>query len=179
MSAGDLLNVLYDSIGMRPHDLRSQTDGARIEVHANRILGVHLVPGLEVEAQERKDGIEAALRVKQGARIEKPIQVCFGMVPESGVQEIVLEVDVEQDAQASILAYCTFPNARKIRHEMQAVLRTRRAPTTRTLNATFTAATGVCSSYRIPRSSSALALVTAPISSSFAAESAKSASTWR
>jgi len=123
MSAGELLNVLYDSIGMRPHDLRFETDVARIEVHANQILGVHLVPGLEVEAQERKDGIEAAIRVKQGARIEKPIQVCFGMVPESGVQEIALEVDVEQDAQASIMAYCTFPNARKIRHEMQAVLR--------------------------------------------------------
>jgi Fe-S cluster assembly scaffold protein SufB len=123
MSASELLGVLYDSIGLRPHDLREQTDVARIEVHANRILGVHLVPGLEVDAQERKDGIEAQIRVTRGSRIEKPVQVCFGMVPESGVQEIALTVDVEEDARASILAYCTFPNARKIRHEMQAVLR--------------------------------------------------------
>ena len=32
-------------------------DIARIEVHANRVLGVHLVPGLEVDATERSDGI--------------------------------------------------------------------------------------------------------------------------
>ena len=118
-----LLETLYDSIGVNPHDLWNRPDIARIEVHANRILGVHLVPGLEVDAHERRDGIEATIRVTRGSKIEMPIQVCFGMVPESGLQQIVLTVEVESQARAGILAHCTFPNARRVRHEMQAVLK--------------------------------------------------------
>lgn len=94
----------------------------RIEIHHNRVLGVHLVPGLEVDAKEQKDGIEAKILVTRGAIIEKPIQVCFGMIPPSGLQQIVLDVQIEPQASAGIVAHCTFPNARRIRHEMNAVL---------------------------------------------------------
>jgi hypothetical protein len=122
VSERDLLETLYASIGVRPHDLWSDPNVARIEVHSNRVLGVHLVPGLEVDAHERKDGIEARILVAQGTVIEKPVQVCFGMVPERGLQQIVLAVEVEENARAAILAHCTFPNARQVRHEMEAEL---------------------------------------------------------
>jgi Fe-S cluster assembly scaffold protein SufB len=118
-----LLQVLYESIGVNPHDLWAQLDVARIEIHANRVLGVHLVPGLTVDAKELPDGIDAVIRVAPGARIEKPIQVCFGLIPDHGVQRIGLEVEVGAGARAGIIAHCTFPNARKVRHEMEAVLR--------------------------------------------------------
>lgn len=123
MHDDDLLKQLYESIGVAPHALRGRTDIARIEIHANRVLGAHLVPGLEVDARERKDGVMARIRVLEGTVIEHPIQVCFGMIPEDGVQEISLEIDIEPRATAGIVAHCTFPNARKVRHEMDAVIR--------------------------------------------------------
>ena len=122
MSDESLVAELYESIGVKPHDLWGQLDVARIEVHANRVLGVHLVPGLEVEADERDDGIAAKIRVTEGVRIEKPIQVCFGMIPPDGLQQIVLDVEIEAEARAGIVAHCTFPNAQRIRHEMEAEL---------------------------------------------------------
>jgi len=118
-----LIDALYESIGVNPHQLRGRADIARIEIHHNRVLGVHLLPGLQVDANEKPDGIEAVIRLTRGTRIEKPIQVCFGMIPEDGLQRIELEIIVEEDARAGIVAHCTFPNARRIRHEMDAVLR--------------------------------------------------------
>ena len=122
MSDSDLLQTLYDSIDVKPHELWENPDIARIEIHGNRVLGVHLVPGLEVEASPQDDGIAAEIRVKRGAVIEQPVQVCFGMVPERGKQIIDLRIEVEEDASASILAHCTFPNAIEILHKMDAEL---------------------------------------------------------
>ena len=81
---------------------------------------MHLVPGLQVDAEEREDCIEAKILVTRGTIIEKPIQVCFGMIPPEGLQRIVLNVEIEPEAKAGVVAHCTFPNARKIRHEMNA-----------------------------------------------------------
>ena len=122
MSDSSLLETLYDSIDVKPHDLWGNPDIARIEIHGNRVLGVHLVPGLEVNASPKDDGIAAEIRVKRGAVIEQPIQVCFGMVPERGKQIIDLNVEIEEDAAASVLAHCTFPNAIDILHRMDAAL---------------------------------------------------------
>lgn len=122
MSDENLLEALYESIGVQPHGLWNQPDVARIEIHHNRILGVHLVPGLEVDAQQRRDGIEAKILVTEGSVIPKPVQVCFGMIPPEGLQQIVLDIELQPEARAGIVAHCTFPNARQIRHEMDAVL---------------------------------------------------------
>jgi len=123
MSNNDLLEQLYLSINRKPHALRDRDDIARIEIHHDRILGVHLVPGLEVNATEGKDTITAKIVVTEGTVIEKPIQVCFGMIPEDGLQKIDLEIDVRDNARAGIVAHCTFPNAVNVRHEMDAVIR--------------------------------------------------------
>jgi len=95
-------------------------DVARLEVHHNQVIGTHLVPGLEVDVNERPEGIDAKIRVAPGVTIAKPVHVCFGMLPEMGVQEIVLDISVEENANASILAHCTFPNAREVLHKMDA-----------------------------------------------------------
>ncbi len=122
MSDNSLLQAMYQSVGINPHTLWAQPDVARIEIHANQVLGVHLVHGLEVDARQLDDGIEARILVTKGTRIAKPIQVCFGMIPDNGVQRIILEIVVEDDARAGVVAHCTFPNARNIRHEMDARL---------------------------------------------------------
>ena len=122
MTNSNLLETMYASIGVQPHDVWGDPRVARIEVHANKILGVHLLPGLEVDAKERQDGIEAKILVTKGTVIEKPIQVCFGMIPPSGLQQIILDLQIEENARAGILAHCTFPNAVSVRHEMEAQL---------------------------------------------------------
>jgi Fe-S cluster assembly scaffold protein SufB len=116
----ELIEKLYESIG-EPHAIADDT--AHIEVHGNQVLGMHLVPGLEVKAEEREDGLTARIVVKEGSRIEKPVRICFGLIPESGVQRIGLDVNVEDGSSVGILASCTFPNAVKILHAMDAQIR--------------------------------------------------------
>ena len=115
----ELLKRLLDSIGMKdPHGLGE--DVARLEVHHNQVIGAHMVPGLEVDVNERDDGIDAEIRVEPGVNIAKPVHLCFGMLPEKGVQEIVLDIVIEENACASFIAHCTFPNAKDILHKMDA-----------------------------------------------------------
>jgi uncharacterized protein len=118
-SAEELVSQLYESIGFGGH-CSFGADEAHIEVHHNRVLGAHLVPGLEVDAKETADGIEAAICVAKKTHIAKPVRICFGMIPENGVQNIVLRIRMEEDSVAAIQAYCTFPNARRIEHRMDA-----------------------------------------------------------
>jgi Fe-S cluster assembly scaffold protein SufB len=98
-------------------------DIAHLEVHGNEVVGAHLVPGLEVDVDSLEDGIEAHIRVKKGARLAKPVHMCFGMLPETGLQRIVMNVEAEEDSFASVQAHCTFPNAIDITHKMDAVVR--------------------------------------------------------
>jgi len=98
-------------------------DIAHLEVHGNEVVGSHLVPGFEVDVDRLDDGIEAHIRVKKGVRLAKPVHLCFGMLPETGLQRIVMDVEAEEDSFASVQAHCTFPNAIDITHKMDAVVR--------------------------------------------------------
>jgi hypothetical protein len=119
-SKDELISRLYESIGQA---CVSAPDIAHIEIHGNRVLGLHLVEGLHVEANETKDGIEARVRVDDGVSIERPVRICFGLLPESGVQRIDMDVAVGDGARIAVLASCTFPNALDILHTMDAVIR--------------------------------------------------------
>ncbi|MCX8124721.1 MAG: SufD family Fe-S cluster assembly protein, partial [Spirochaetes bacterium] len=55
-----------------------------------------------------------------GSTLQKPVHLCFGMLPEDGLQEIIMSVVIEEKANVSILAHCTFPNAKNITHKMDA-----------------------------------------------------------
>lgn len=93
---------------------------AHLVINHNRVLGMNKVPGLEVEVEEIEEGIDALIRVKNNAVIQKPVHLCFGMLPESGVQKIILQIEVERNAAISILAHCIFPNAIDVKHIMDA-----------------------------------------------------------
>jgi Fe-S cluster assembly scaffold protein SufB len=95
-------------------------DIAHLEVHGNEVVGAHLVPGLQVDVDELDDGIEAWIHVDKGARLAKPVHMCFGMLPTEGLQRIVMHVEAEEDSFASVQAHCTFPNAVDITHKMDA-----------------------------------------------------------
>jgi Fe-S cluster assembly scaffold protein SufB len=117
MQKTDLIDRLYESIG---ESCSTDPDVAHIEIHGNKVLGVHLVPGLEVDARENREGIEAQIQVDRGVRIERPVRICFGLLPEKGVQRIVLKIRAEDESGIAVYASCTFPNAAEILHTMDA-----------------------------------------------------------
>jgi Fe-S cluster assembly scaffold protein SufB len=95
-------------------------DVARLTINENRVLGAHLVPGLEVDTEEHPDGVGVQIRLHNGVRLAKPVQLCFGMLPEEGLQRILMDVHIGENARASVIAHCTFPNAVQIEHRMDA-----------------------------------------------------------
>lgn len=112
-----MIEALYGSLG---ESCVTDPEVAHVEIHGNEVLGLHLVSGLEVEADSRPEGIEVEIRVRAGARIEKPVRICFGLMPESGMQRISMRTRVAEEARVAILASCTFPNALDVLHEMEA-----------------------------------------------------------
>ncbi|MCF8080607.1 MAG: SufD family Fe-S cluster assembly protein [Desulfobacterales bacterium] len=117
MDRDQLITALYRSIG---EECVRDPDIAHIEIHANQVLGVHLVPGLEVDTKERKEGIRADITVRENTRIEQPVRICFGLLDETGKQKIEMKIRLEEGARAAFLSSCTFPNAVDILHAMDA-----------------------------------------------------------
>jgi Fe-S cluster assembly scaffold protein SufB len=101
----------------------SASDVAHMVVHKNKVVGLSGVDGLVVEPTETESGIKATITVKAGHRIPKTVHMCFGMLPEKGLQTIDLDITVEDNASVSILAHCIFPNAVEVKHVMDAVIR--------------------------------------------------------
>ena len=114
----DILNA-YTLSGGRPNDLKSK-DAASMIIEGNKIIDSNAVEGLIIEKKETKTGAKIKIIVKAGNKIKKPMHVCFGVLPAKGLQEIVSEIIVEENAALEIKACCTFPNAEEIKHIMDA-----------------------------------------------------------
>ncbi len=112
----------YNQAGGDPQNLQLP-EVATLVVSANKVLTSHEIPGIHFHAEPLEQGIKARISVEPGARIEKPVHLCFGVIPEEGVQEIIADYDIGAGAQVSFLAHCSFPNAIKVQHRMQACIR--------------------------------------------------------
>ena len=119
MSNEDAIQELLESISMHRH---FGENTAHVEINGNKVLASTLVEGLSIETEERDEGIGAKLVVARGHKIENPVHLCFGMLPKEGIQRIDLNVEVEEEAEISLLAHCTFPNAMEVQHLMDAAI---------------------------------------------------------
>jgi hypothetical protein len=116
----DLVEQILQSINLH----RSFERGSpHVVINANKVLSSQVVDGLVIEAEELTEGVKARLRVCQGTKIKQPVHLCFGMLPERGLQKILLDVEIETDAEVSFMAHCTFPNAVDIQHLMEAQIK--------------------------------------------------------
>ena len=79
-------------------------DVAHIEIHGNEVLNRNLVDGLIVESQSLEDGVSVRIKVKRGVTIKNPVHFCFGLIPENGVQRIVINTVIEEGAHAQFIA---------------------------------------------------------------------------
>ncbi|MFH0819435.1 MAG: SufD family Fe-S cluster assembly protein [bacterium] len=89
-------------------------------LHYNKILSTKEIPGVELIGKELANGFKGTVRIKKNAKIKKPIYFCFGVTAEKGNQLILPDFVIEDGAEATILAHCSFPNARDVTHQMTA-----------------------------------------------------------
>ena len=102
-------------------DVFSNSDVAHIVLERDQVLGTHTVEGLNVNVKKQKKGmVSVKVTVKEGYKIDKPVHMCFGVLPEKGLQQIDMDVEVEDNGAVEIMADCIFPNAVEVRHEMEA-----------------------------------------------------------
>jgi Fe-S cluster assembly scaffold protein SufB len=111
----------YQQAGGNPEVLKSR-QVARLVVSANQVLAAHGVPGIHLEAEERPNGVKARIVVEPDTRSLGPIHLCFGMLPAEGVQEIDAEYEIGPRAHIEVIAHCTFPNAQRLKHAMNAII---------------------------------------------------------
>ena len=96
------------------------TDVARLVIHRNKVLSTNQVTGLKVETEETETGVNVNFLVEEGAKIPRPVHLCFGILPKEGLQEIILKVNAQDNSEAHVIAHCIFPNAVKVIHKMDA-----------------------------------------------------------
>jgi hypothetical protein len=110
MSGGAAASLLDDGI-------------ASLVVSHNRILRANSIPGVRIEGSETPTGAKARITVDPGTVVEAPVHLCFGVLPKEGRQEIVSEFDIGEGARVSFQAHCSFPNAVRVKHVMDATIR--------------------------------------------------------
>jgi Fe-S cluster assembly scaffold protein SufB len=93
---------------------------AMLVISGNRVLAFSEVPGVHFESQELPNGVRARIVVDPEVKLAKPVHLCFGMLPAEGLQEIIADYEIGAGAQAEFLAHCTFPNALRLKHIMDA-----------------------------------------------------------
>jgi len=94
----------------------------KLVVHENKVLSADEVPGVRLRYEPKENGIIAELLVEEGIKVKHPIHLCFGILPQEGLQDIRLRVEVRSGAEASVIAHCIFPNAVHVIHKMDAVI---------------------------------------------------------
>ena len=118
MSEQNTIDNLYKPTGINHKEMMHDPEAAHLVVHHNEVLGKKLVPGLNIEIESIEDGINAKISVDEGIKIQKPVHICFGMLPEQGIQRINMDIDIKKDAKVAIQAHCVFPNALDVQHIM-------------------------------------------------------------
>ncbi|MBN1318300.1 MAG: SufD family Fe-S cluster assembly protein [Anaerolineales bacterium] len=103
-----------------------QDDGvARLLVSGNQVLSKNEIPGIHMRAEQFEEGVRIWLVVDPGIKVEKPVHLCFGVLPQNGKQVIISNFDIGENARIEFVAHCTFPNAVKVTHLMDAKVRIR------------------------------------------------------
>ncbi len=109
----------YEQAGGKSNVLQTPRIASAV-ISGNRVLAVNLVEGVDIEAEELESGVRARITVAPGTKVDYPVHLCFGMIDEEGLQEILPEFEIGAGAEIGFLAHCTFPNAVDLKHVMEA-----------------------------------------------------------
>ncbi len=109
----------YERAGGKPDVLRSPRVASAV-ISAGDVLAVNEIEGVTIEAEEQEDGVRARITVAPGTKVEHPVHLCFGMTASEGLQRIDSQFEIGEGAEVGFLAHCTFPNAVRLKHVMDA-----------------------------------------------------------
>jgi hypothetical protein len=109
----------YQQAGGDPSALQLP-EVATLVVSGNQVLAAHEIPGVHFKTEPLENGVQARILVEPGIKVERPVHLCFGVIPAEGVQEILAEYEIGEGAEVQFLAHCSFPNAVHVQHRMQA-----------------------------------------------------------
>lgn len=98
---------------------------ARLVVSGNRVINKNEIPGIHMRAEQLEHGVRVWLSVEPGVQVKEPVHLCFGVLPENGLQVIESHFDIGENAKIEFVAHCTFPNAVDVTHLMNADLQVR------------------------------------------------------
>ena len=66
-------------------DIFSDSEVAHVVLEQDKILGMHAVEGLEVEADKvEANKVKVKVTVREGYKIKNPVHMCFGVLPKEG-----------------------------------------------------------------------------------------------
>jgi uncharacterized protein len=118
--AGEMADMLdaYQQAGGDSTEL-DLPDVATLVVSANNVLVSHEIEGVHFVSEPLESGVKAHISVDPGVKVDKPVHLCFGVIPAEGLQEIQVEFDIGDEAEVQFLAHCSFPNAVNVQHHMQ------------------------------------------------------------
>jgi Fe-S cluster assembly scaffold protein SufB len=95
-------------------------DIAKLVIHQNKVLSAQEIDGIKIETKETESGVNIDFVVEKGVKIARPVHLCFGILPQEGLQEIILKLNAQDDSEVNVIAHCIFPNAVKVIHKMDA-----------------------------------------------------------
>ena len=93
-------------------------DIGKLVINKNVVLMKTEVKGLHIEEKSIEDGVFIKIKVDPNTKIEKPVHLCFGMLPKNGKQVIKSDFLIGKNSSVTFLAHCSFPNAEDIQHLM-------------------------------------------------------------
>jgi len=111
----------YNKAGGNLEALKSKEVG-NLVIHKNKVLSANEVKGIKVETVETETGVNIYFLVEEGTKIKYPVHLCFGVLPEEGIQEIRMRVEAQADSEINVIAHCIFPNAVNVMHKMDAYI---------------------------------------------------------
>lgn len=110
----------YEMVGGDPSVFEKTSKVAKLVVSGNSIITSANAPGVVLEGEGIPDGIKARVKVAPGTVVKSPVHLCFGVLPPEGLQMIISEFEIGEGAKVEFVAHCTFPNAVKVKHVMDA-----------------------------------------------------------
>jgi len=118
----ELLAAAYSASGGNAQDLKNNQYGLML-ISGNKMIGKNEIPGLIIKDEEISDGVKTKIIVKKNVVLKNPVHLCFGVIPEEGVQRIISDFILEENSSAQFLAHCSFPKALKVQHIMEGIIK--------------------------------------------------------
>ncbi len=108
--------------GFKNRLLKKETP--HLVIKEDKVLSFQKTKGVDLKTEVKDKKVFVKLLIKE--KIENPLFLCFGVLKPEGKQIIIPEIIVEEDAQADILAHCSFPQAKDVVHEMEAEVKVKK-----------------------------------------------------